>query len=359
NMLNMFLPYKKNISTIIDDSGRVCLPYSGYNTIGNWNYKKAYKISTSSGYTMQNVFCGKKIVPENEVLSMRFPELNFIPYLRDSPKPIKDELLKYANKIKYVKDLDASTFYYPDASINYGELEPFKGYVLLAKTPFNLTYSANFNSPITREGKKFKYTDGIFFRTKFSLTHNATVLVITKDIAAQFLKLGDEIAVFNELNEICGSSIYSGEESFLLKIWGDNEITSEKDGLVNSESMIFKKFSSSSKSISELDFSFSDNNINRFDPNIVYMVSSVEVKGTKSISIYPNPTKESIFISGPSSMEAIEIINNLGQLKLKVINKDNSKLIKISTSGLIPGNYYIRVTNSDSGPLVKKIMIID
>lgn len=357
SMLNIFKPFN-SVKTIVDDQGNVTLPWSGVNIIGNWDYRKSYKINSSNTFIISDVFCGEKIVPENEIIPIKANEVTFIPYLRDNIKPVDIEFKEEKDKILWMKDEDLNTLMLPQVNLAWGDLQPFKGYILKARSPFNLIYSPNFHNNILEVRNSFKYNYGEFFKTEFKLTSNGTILVVPEEIANKYFKWNDEIAVFNRNGQICGSSVYYGGH-FVLKMWGDNPLTTETDGLLEGEYLNFKRFNFQQNTSEEIEFNYLDNNNPVFNANTMFIASDVNKKEFEIINVFPNPASELIYVTGLNDISVIEIYNNLGEKVIVIENKDLENMIKINTKQLESGSFFIKLYSVLKNIVIyKKVLVL-
>ena len=64
------------------------------------------------------------------------------------------------------------------------------------------------------------------------------------------------------------------------------------------------------------------------------------------ISIYPNPTKDKLFIKSQKSIKSIYVLSILGQVVETI--KPNSFDIILNLSKLRSGNYFIKISTDDS-----------
>lgn len=76
--------------------------------------------------------------------------------------------------------------------------------------------------------------------------------------------------------------------------------------------------------------------------------NGIQNRGTeRKVSVYPNPAHNNVFISyiGTDLVDEVQIFDALGtNLEALEVEQVNSHLIRIRTSSLIPGVYFIRVT---------------
>jgi hypothetical protein len=102
-----------------------------------------------------------------------------------------------------------------------------------------------------------------------------------------------------------------------------------------------------------IDYSYSPISVEAFSiespesPNLIKKVENII-----SLNIYPNPSKDYIFIESNFNYDRLEIINYLGEL-LFVTKK---KCTNINISRLLPGNYWVRLSKMNTSiikPLIK------
>lgn len=82
--------------------------------------------------------------------------------------------------------------------------------------------------------------------------------------------------------------------------------------------------------------------------------TGLEEQTTSALSIYPNPAHDQVNIVSGVDIQEISIMNNIGQVVYH--NKPLSSNVEISTSDLITGIYFVRVTTSE-GIETRKLMV--
>lgn len=82
-------------------------------------------------------------------------------------------------------------------------------------------------------------------------------------------------------------------------------------------------------------------------------LSVSEINGNKtSISIYPNPAKDKLFVSATGKLEIVELYNLQGQrLIYKRVDEKNTH---IDMGNLVPGIYMLKVNGSYAGRVMKE-----
>jgi hypothetical protein len=89
--------------------------------------------------------------------------------------------------------------------------------------------------------------------------------------------------------------------------------------------------------------------------SIISAVSIEEFSSKNQTLIYPNPTQNSITIKSSEISEVI-ILNPLGHVVYVIKNKSPLNYQQIDLSNLCNGVYFLKVVNSDSEILIKKII---
>jgi len=80
-----------------------------------------------------------------------------------------------------------------------------------------------------------------------------------------------------------------------------------------------------------------------------------ELNNTSSISIYPNPAKEQLTITGNKDVKYITILNTLGQVLVEQ-NSYNSDKAVINVSNLGSGVYFIKVSDKNGNVATKRFV---
>ena len=91
-----------------------------------------------------------------------------------------------------------------------------------------------------------------------------------------------------------------------------------------------------------------------FSNSAFYANSNIESSIYKSVLIFPNPTKNKIFIQSSTMMNRIEIFNNI---RMSVLTEHvNSDAHQLNVSGISPGIYFIKI-ETEQDMIVRKILI--
>ena len=230
NISNVFSSIVDNITIVKDYLGNVYWPSVGINSIGNITQGQGYYVKSDTQETL--IIEGQQIDSDYPI---NLPTgWSIIGYLHSQPNDVIDMMSTIKNMV-IMKDY-LGNVYWPAVGINsIGNLTPGYGYYI--KT----TAAGVFSYPDMINGR-FMFGDDAFVSMNYESpinTGNNMTLGIPSDIWQNEPILGDEIAVYDENDMLVGVGPYRSEFS-AITIWGDDELTNEKDGLYNGEKFVLK-----------------------------------------------------------------------------------------------------------------------
>ena len=224
--------------------------YLGNAYLPDWNFNAVGDISTLSGYQikMNNSrelsISGEYVIPEeNPVL---FPEGWYIMgYLRLEGVQV-DVLLSdlvAEGYITIVKDYLGNA-YLPEWDFNaIGNIQPGYGYQIKTNQECNLNYLSN-NDSYRLSIIDVTNNEPSHFLRALNTDHNMTILI--EDIAWDIIPSeGSEISAYDQKGNLVGSTKYTSPTT-LLTVWGDDELSTLKDGLIVNENISFKLWDTNS-----------------------------------------------------------------------------------------------------------------
>lgn len=200
--------------------------------------------------------------------------------------------------------------------------------------------------------------------------NNATILFAPEDlplIDGDFLAQGDEIAVFTQ-DEICvGSGVWEGEV-MAFAIWGDDEMTPDKqEGLKNEDVLTFRVWdASTSIEYTNIELTFDAEGTllrsdGRYAPDHVYKITDMKVVATEdfggnglpmSFSLeqnYPNPFNPQTTIRyalPAASKVTLEVFDLIGRrISVLVSGMQEAGFHEVNFRGdtLPSGTYFYRI----------------
>ncbi|MCF8372554.1 MAG: T9SS type A sorting domain-containing protein [Bacteroidales bacterium] len=160
---------------------------------------------------------------------------NIVGYLRQEEAAVANQLAGIIGLVDIFKDEDGKVFW-PAFNINLiGNLKPGKGYKVKVNANTTLSYLANGPSaksaPVSTLDNQY-YTD-------LSKSNNNLTLGIPVSAWSTLPLIGDEVGVFAADGQLVGTSVFEGS-NMAIALFGDDDLTSEKDGLHVGETFTIK-----------------------------------------------------------------------------------------------------------------------
>ena len=223
-----------------DFLGNAYLPEWGFNGIGDLHIGQGYQIKLSAINSLE--VCGEYAFPEQNPIDMP-SGWNMVGYLRLEGANAESVLadIYAADNLVIAKDFLGNA-YLPDWNFNaIGDMVPGQAYQLKINNADTLQYLSNdasyrFSSLTVTENKLSHFIS--------STVSDNNMTVIIKDAAWDILpEAGAEIAAYDKSGNFVGSAIYSSPVT-VISVWGDDATTPYKDGLVVSEAVSFKLWTS-------------------------------------------------------------------------------------------------------------------
>ncbi|MEA3443813.1 MAG: GEVED domain-containing protein, partial [Bacteroidota bacterium] len=331
-----------------------------YNGIGNHSVGYSYQYNISNEAVLSVI--GSAVVPEITPIQLQ-QGYNFLGYLRKSPAAIDDLLSPIENLILIVKDEYGLVYWQisPGTFINQiGNLVPGKGYQLKMQSSASYIYPAN-NAALSKTGISLAQT--MQYHTPISTGNNMT-LGIPYKAWARIPDPGDEIAVFDTQGNIAGAGVFTGSD-FALNLWGKDEFSFIKDGLLTKEVFTINLWRNSTGSEERIFVENWQQGDSLYRENQTAIVGKIgrASENALSLSCFPNPFRQvtNISFTLPESGKAnIELFDVNGK-KLKVISNKTYPAgqheIQLDLGKFRIGNYFIRLTTS-SGTVNKAIQVV-
>ena len=99
-------------------------------------------------------------------------------------------------------------------------------------------------------------------------------------------------------------------------------------------------------------------NVNTFCDSVSYVVGVAEIEASTSINIFPIPAKKYFSVTVPSNYYNGEIvITDIVGKKLKVVPIENQEKVKILTTDIVSGVYFVSIDYGGERVFTKRIMI--
>jgi len=184
-------------------------------------------------------------------------------------------------------------------------------------------------------------------------------------------ELGDEIAVYDSENNMVASVAWRPEQEGHsgLAIWGDDETTSAKEGMLKGETFSIVLFDKSEDAMTALKVNRWERGDNAFAKDGVSVVgsiasSSVIAQDLELFQNVPNPVQDNTSISFYLPKDGkinLTVSNTLGQ-EVMVLSKENftkgMHTVKMDASSLSTGVYFYKL-ESNKNSVTKQLTLVN
>tara|TARA_Y100000994_G_scaffold240330_1_gene234929 strand:- start:7651 stop:14520 length:6870 start_codon:yes stop_codon:yes gene_type:complete len=360
---SIFTPVAEELVIIKDATELVYWPDLNIQTLTTLNVNDAYAVKTWAPNEI--TVYGDFIQPEE--ISFSLSGWNYMSYPRYYPEDVDVVLSDLASNIKLLKD-DEGNLYWPELGINtIGQMEAGEGYILKVLDDQLFSFPSNSDGEIggstVAEGR-LGLTQTSYF-TDIEKTNSNMVIGLPVESWDNFYpENGDELVAFDSENNIVGVTVLNDNNNFMF-IWGDDNETSHKDGMISGEEFFIELWDQSTNTIYTVEIDWEEG-VDLFSNNGINIASSIFVdkkfeNSLDYISCYPNPTSGNLsieFYLNNDDYVNLSIFNSIGEQVYKynknLFTKGINKL-PISLGHLSQGLYYIEIQNSEEN----KNIIID
>jgi len=339
-------------------------PAHNSNTIGNWNVYEGYKVKHT--VADQLIIRGDKVNNKNVLYTAGF---HYIAVLSNELSPISQIFTDPENDVKYLFDLTSGKVYWPEGGITDDllELVPGRGYLSFFNNDVSIDFpdydglkSSIINAPLAEFSGPWEY----------DRTGNVHLVSIDNDAAAA-LKDVSHIGAFDTNGQCIGSAeLNHSKGNFLLTLFGDDETTTEKDGALEDEDILFKAYDPVKNLEFEITPVFSEafpNITSNYNSNGMSGIISFKESSTgvainngqnNSIELFPNPATDQVMLICPDYSDKndidAKIVNNNGRLMKQI--SITQKETKIDVSSLPTGVYIVKISGSNN-VVYKKLIV--
>jgi hypothetical protein len=324
---SVFAPIISEVQIVKDGNGVVYWPAYNLNDIGDFTVGLGYQIKLT---TTQNLdIIGEAVQPENEILNIS-QGWGIIGYLRQTPGDIATIFSSVVTNILLIKDGNGLV-YWPAYNVNMIiNMLPGLGYQIKAAASMQFAYPAN--APASKSKVEMNST------THFSPaqnTGNNHTLGIPAEAWQEIPAIGDEIAAYAENGMLVGSGTYQGG-TFAMTLWGNDELSSEVDGLQPGEAFNLKHWNKESGHYSSINIESWKQGNGNYDVNGISVAKKVSfISSEFTVESYPNPATGRVnILLSISSDDFVEIA---------IYNSIGVKVDQLQYGTLRAGEYYFDV----------------
>ena len=183
-------------------------------------------------------------------------------------------------------------------------------------------------------------------------------------------ELGDEIAVYDSERNLVSSVAWRPEQEGHsgMAIWGDDETTSEKEGMLNGETFSIVLFDKSEDVITELEVNGWEKGDNVFSKDGISVISSISTSTVieQELELYqnvPNPVMDNTSISFylPEDGDVrLTVSNTIGQEIMTLASDNYTKgmhTIQMDANTMSTGVYFYKL-ESNNKSITKQLTLV-
>ena len=249
DIVAVFEEIEDNLAIVKDESGFVYWPTFALNNI--------YELSVGKGYQVKMNSPEDLLVTGTQVSYDTPLELNggwnIMGYLHNQPHNAAEMMSSMYNNLIIMKD-ELGNVYWPTYNLNnIGNMQPGEGYQIKLAGPYTFSYPGGDEE--ARYGDI--YTERPIHFDEPGNTGSNMIIGFPQYAWESTLSIGDEIAAYDEEGRLIGSTVYEGN-NLALTVWGDDMTTHEKDGLIESERIIFRLWNSTNSTEQVLDIKWEE-----------------------------------------------------------------------------------------------------
>ena len=183
-------------------------------------------------------------------------------------------------------------------------------------------------------------------------------------------EIGDEIAVYDSERNLVSSVAWRPEQEGHsgMAIWGDDETTSEKEGMLNGETFSIVLFDKSEDLITELEVNGWEKGNNVFSKDGISVISSISTSTVieQELELYqnvPNPVMDNTSISfylPEDSDVRLTVSNTIGQEIMTLASDNYTKgmhTIQMDANTMSTGVYFYKL-ESNNKSITKQLTLV-
>ena len=347
-----------------DNNGNVYMPEFDFNGIGDWDFFQGYQYKMSDSNTL--TVRGSRVIPQLNEMTL-VDGWNLMSYLRKDPADIALSMESIVDEIIIVKDEDGAV-YMPEFGFNgIGNFNQGIGYQVKTFNQVDFTFTPNNeefrleqnnHSQIAQNTKRFA--------RPVNTGSNHTVMIL-ETAWENGIREGDELAAYDKEGNMVGSiALQQGHNA--IAVWGDDDITEEKEGLAIGEVfslVLYKGATDEMVTLKDPEFDRGSNIFIKDGLTVITGFQEEEVI-TQEMELFqnvPNPvtTNTEIGFFLPEDTKAtVTLINKLGQEYLIADGEYTSGYhsVNLERENLQAGMYFYSL-KTPAKTLTKQLTLIE
>lgn len=350
--------FVEDLIILKNNDGLAYLPAWSFNGIGDIVAGQGYQAKLENAHEL--VVEGTYLAPEDNPINLT-NGWNMIAYLRVEPASVVS-VFEEIDDLVIVKN-NTGMAYLPDYGFNgIGDMEAGQAYQVKVLSDQVLQYNSNEESYRLEENKVFGQNLN-HFTLPINTGSNMSV-VIPKEAWTTMPLIGDELAVYDAERNLVGAFDYQNE-TLVIPVYGDDELTSAKDGLRLGEEFEIVLWSKNQDQLFTLPIVWVDNG-GDFEKDAIQVVhtisSSLSSESLHSLDLYPNPASSQVelsFVVVEEQVIEVMIYNVLGELMTIVASKEYDKgeaREQVDVENLSSGTYFVKI-QTDNQVYTKQLII--
>ena len=316
-MIDVYSDVVSGLIITKDNSGSVYMPEFGFNGIGDWDFFEGYQYKMSEGHTL--TVRGSRVVPELNEMTL-VAGWNLMSYLRKDAADVALTMADIVDDLIIVKDEDGTVFM-PEFGFNgIGNFDQGVGYQVKTLNQVSFTYAPNSDDLRLEQSNHAQIAHNTKrFARPVNTGSNHTVMIL-ETAWEEGIREGDELAAYDKDGNMVGSiALQEGHNA--IAVWGDDDITEEKEGLAIGEVFSLVLYRGATDELVPLTISDYDRGSNVFIKDGITVVTGFQEQEviTQEMELFqnvPNPvtTNTEIGFFLPKDTKAtVTLINKLGQ----------------------------------------------
>ena len=265
DMESIFQSISDNVIIVKNYTGNVFWPSININSIGSIEDGQAYYVKMLNEDTLK--LSGNRI--ENN-LSINIPnDWYYLAYLNDIPESTVDMMAPIVDEIIILKNYSGDV-YWPEFNLNgIGDMQPGWGYSIKTNNPVEFIY------PDLQIARSIYNESELDNDHHFLNTGNNMTIALPDDIWITSPNSGDELFIKSQKGNIVGYAKYR-EGGTVITAWGDDQTTTEIDGLKIGEKLHFQLFRNNENTVEKIEI------LSWKEGSGVYTVNGISVASTLS-----------------------------------------------------------------------------
>ena len=356
NILDVFEPYAEDVVIVKNYIGEAYLPDWDFDGIGAMIPGQGYQAKMNTDKTI--LFEGDYLTPEDHPILLE-SGWNMFAYLRTEPAPTID-VFSEIDDLVIVKD-NLGMAYLPEFDFDgIGLMQAGKGYQAKVLSEQVLEYLPN-DTEYRMTLSEVK-TELDHFIKPINTGSNMS-LVLPANTWVNKPMPSDEIAVYDSHGLLVGAMPYQ-KGNLVIPIYGDDELSPEKDGLSTGETFSLSLWSDSNEREYRITVTWNEETTDYQKDDILYASQldfTQEQNSLHSVHLFPNPTDlrtELHAVLEKDSRIEISIFNLLGENVFKSVKNYQKGAVQqvLNIEHLPAGSYLIQLKTNDE--LFNKSLIV-